>query len=490
MVDENDAPARTNLADSGSLLGMLQRGRGEGYLRALAAPPETVWPLLFECITNDPRLDRQCEEREEYYASLILARGMDVEPLGAYLRRNDTHYSSCDCCLGLVLGTLACLAYDNVAALKILREYTSYGRRWEGVLHVLADVDTFAALDEVIRVLCRRINSDVDMRAQFERAVHGSWKWYCWHDADTRTKCEFFLPICEPWRTLCEQNSEFAHLFDGVGINYDQPSPPREKPGEAYLASLSLEDLFARVNDSNRVRFWRVVPEKVSMDHEDYLLEQLATGNPDRMILAFGGLGKLGTPRAFDTVRSYIEASENADPKVRRYAFTAIEQMPGSLTLETARRWFRRKEWYLHVAAGGILENHATVEDVPLLIEALRQPETLWREDFRLPSALDALTRFAGIGPIPELEQAFCEVPHSFDRCRAAAAMAATAPVHFTAEYAFECLWDCDSDTRALGCEMVSLSMPGALERLKELAADLDELDNIRQEADERLEGF
>lgn len=228
MVDENDAPARTNLADSGSLLGMLQRGRGEGYLRALAAPPETVWPLLFECITNDPRLDGQCEEREEYYASLILARGMDVEPLGAYLRRNDT----------------------------------------------------------------------------------------------------------------------------------------------------------------------------------------------------------------------------------------------------------------------GILENHATFEDVPLLIEALRQPETLRREDFRLPSGLNAMARLDGIGPVPELERVFCEAQSSFDRHRAAAAMAATAPVHFTAEYAFECLWDCDSDTRALGCEMVNLSMPGALERLRELAADPDELDNVRQEADERLEGF
>jgi hypothetical protein len=42
--------AGNNLADPESLLGMLQRGRGKGYLAALEAAPETVWPLLFECL--------------------------------------------------------------------------------------------------------------------------------------------------------------------------------------------------------------------------------------------------------------------------------------------------------------------------------------------------------------------------------------------------------------------------------------------------------
>jgi hypothetical protein len=54
------------LAAPDSLLGMLQRGRGEGYLAAMNAPRETVWPLLLECVTDDPRLDRICDDRAEY----------------------------------------------------------------------------------------------------------------------------------------------------------------------------------------------------------------------------------------------------------------------------------------------------------------------------------------------------------------------------------------------------------------------------------------
>jgi hypothetical protein len=249
-------------------------------------------------------------------------------------------------------------------------------------------------------------------------------------------------------------------------------------------------DLFSLVDESNRITFWRVLPEKVSPEDEDYLLRQLTTGDPHRMILAFRGLGELGTPRAFDVVKAYIEGGENADRKVRLRAVLAIEEMPGSLTLDTARQWFRRREHHLQIPAGGILENHATLEDVPLLIEALRTAETLRGEDFRLSSALNAPARFDGFGWIPELEQVFCEAQDCFWRYHAAKAMAATAPVEFASEYAFECLWDCHDDTRALGCEMVNLSTPGVLERLREITEDAVESDDVRRAAQERQEGF
>jgi hypothetical protein len=481
-----------NLADPESLLGMLQRGRGKGYLAALEAVPETVWPLLFECITNDPRLDKQLEDREEYYAALITATHMDLEPLCSHLVRNDVSDDVPEWAMGLLLCTLGCLAEErgDPAAVQILRDYVLCGRKWKRVLQVLAEVDTDAALEQTVALFCRRVRSDAGVHSQFLDAVRESWDWYCWHDEEARSRCGFLLPICEPWKTMCERNKELASLFADVGIAYDQPPPPREKPSEEYLAGLSLEDLFSLVDKSNCTRFWRVLWEKVSVDDEEYLLRQLATGDPHHMALAFRGLGKLGTPRAFEAVKSYIEGSENADRTVRRRAFQAIEEMPGSLTLDTARQWFRRKEHHLQIAAGGILENHATVEDIPLLIETLRTPETVRYEDFRLSSALDALARFDGIGPIPELEQVFRQVPHCFGRYRAANAMAVTAPVEFTSEYAFECLWDCHWDTRKLGCEMVSLSTPGVLDRLREIAADTNESDDVRHGAQERLEGF
>jgi len=472
---------RNNLADPETLLGMLQRGRGRGYLAALETAPETVWPLLFECVTNDPRLDRMLEEREEYYASLIIATGMDLEPFRSHLMRHDVSEDVPDWAMGLVLGTLGCLAdeKDSAAARQILREYVSYGRKWKRVLEVLAEVDTPDALEQSVAVLCDRVRSDEKARAQFQKEVQDDWKHYGWHEEKRRAEISFFLPICEPWKTICARNRELADLFAGVGIAYNQPPVPEKESPQDSPYDLSLEETFARVDESNCIRFWRFLPEKVAPEDEDYLLSQLATNNPPRMILALRGLGYLGTPRAVDTVRSYLEASANADRKVRRYAFDALEEMPASLTLDLAREWFRRKEWYLHVPAGGILERHAALEDVPLLIEVLRTPETIRCEDFRLAGALGTMTRFDGIGPIPELEQVFRQVPHCRRRCDAANAMYITAPVEFAAMYAVECLWDCHEETRALGCWTANLSTPGVLERLREIAAEPNDQDDV-----------
>ncbi len=296
------------------------------------------------------------------------------------------------------------------------------------------------------------------------------------------------LPICEPWKTVCAHNEEFAALFRDVGIAYDQPPPPREWPSKEYVPNLPLADLFAQVNEANYEAFCRVVREKVVPADEDHLAQQLATGDRYRMILALCGLRKLRTARAFDAVKSYIETSENADPKVRWRAWVVIEEMPTSLTLDLARQWFRRKEWYLHVPAGQILERHAALEDMPLLLEALRTPETIRCEDHRLGRALWAMARFPGFGWIPEVEQVFRSVPDCRRRYDAANAMHITAPAEFVSQYAFECLWDCHSYTRALGCKVASLSTPTALERVRDLATDTSEDDDVRQAAQERLE--
>jgi hypothetical protein len=484
------ADSKNNLADPESLLGMLQRGRGRGYLAALEAAPETVWPLLFECITHDLRHD-PLREREGYYASLIVATGMDLEPFRSYLVQKDVSDNVPGRYAGLLLSTLGTLAavWEHEPARRILRDYVSYGRKWARALELLAEAETPTDLEQSVADLCRRISRDPGVLAQFQDEVRESWESYCWAEEETRTENPFFLPISEPWKTICEHSKELAGLFAGVGIAYDQPPAPEEEWNEIDPWDLSLEELFSQVSESHWIGFWLVLPEKVSDEDEDYLLGQLATGNPERMILAFRGLGHVGTPRAFEAVKSYIEASENADRRARHLAIKALEEMPASLTLDLARQWFRRKEWYLHVPAGGILERHTALEDVPLLIEALGAPETIRGEDRRLGHALRALTRFDGIGPIPELERVFCEVGDWGWRYYAARAMKITAPAEFASQYAFECLWDWHDGIRALGCEVVNLSKPGALKRIREIAADENEYDDVREAAQERLEG-
>ena len=63
-------PKQEHHADPESLLGQLQRGRGEGYRRILSIPRGEAWNGLVDCICNDPRLDSQVEDRAAYYASM------------------------------------------------------------------------------------------------------------------------------------------------------------------------------------------------------------------------------------------------------------------------------------------------------------------------------------------------------------------------------------------------------------------------------------
>lgn len=195
----------------------------------------------------------------------------------------------------------------------------------------------------------------------------------------------------------------------------------------------------------------------------------------------------MGTAQAYETVKSFIEGSAHADRFHRAKAFEAFAEMSPELSLETARQWFGRDQWHLYYAAGCVLANHATIDDVPMLVESLQRPEALGPDDFRSANVLRALAHCEGIGLIPELDTVFRTAQSCYDRYRAAVAMAATAPDIFAEKYAFECLWDCHWNTRCLACEMSDLSLPQTVDVLNEKAEDRFESDDVREAAQQRL---
>src|SRR6478735_9214862 len=119
------------IAPSGTLLGLLQRGRGDGTLHALAAPRAEALTALNHCVMNDPRHDWQVENRSLYYARLYLDLHGDLEPLEHHLFRVEDHFDTEESRTGLSLAVLGHLAsYGRDDALALLRRYAASGSNW------------------------------------------------------------------------------------------------------------------------------------------------------------------------------------------------------------------------------------------------------------------------------------------------------------------------------------------------------------------------
>jgi HEAT repeat protein len=92
---------------------------------------------------------------------------------------------------------------------------------------------------------------------------------------------------------------------------------------------------------------------------------------------------------------------------------------------------------------------------------------------------VDGLAKLADQEAVPELERVFREARYSYLRRRAARALAITSD-RFTESYAVECLWDCEVDTRALGCVVASWASATVRKRIAEMAGDRFEDRKVR----------
>ena len=263
-----------------SVHGQLQRGRGAGYLAALELPRVEAHWMLIDCITRDPRIDSQVEERTGYYTALAHRLVLPLEPLATHLRRNNDPEQSCwTTSLTLeVLGSLA--GRGNSDAVNILRDYVDWGLRWDEAIRELAasaDPSVWIGLD---RVICSRF-PDIE---QLENALG-------WFRADD--------PAWVHWE---KSNPMIATLIDR---DRSRSAGFRTRKAELESRSLSIAELLAEVNEENGGWLRGELRKNVRIEDSGLLLANLSPNRPLAAGAALAGLETLAQPEFFEPMLAF-----------------------------------------------------------------------------------------------------------------------------------------------------------------------------------------
>jgi len=430
-----------------SLLGLLQRGRGQGYISALAAGRAAAEAAIVECVTHDPRIDHQVEARDEYYGRCAFALGIETSPFEALLFSPADSEETDEYRTQLVLGTLAWmgrLGRDDAVAL--VRRYVEVGWNWEWAIQELADRVPVGldGLDEVVIARCASLED-------LARVM----RWPDW----------------SPWRAWLTTNPRMREAA-ALSAEWDRQNEHRRR----QLSDLSTRELLER-REVSALR-QRLAPS----DKE--VLYHAARGDVDQLrhdaIKVLGWQGDLGV---FDEAEAEIRRFPDRDWPPNAGWF-ALHQLMKKAPIERVRNWLaeegRPREIALHMVA--LWPRAGDEHLLRAVLKHLNDEDWL----YRVCDAVDGLAKLADREAVPELEQVFQEATYSYLRRRTARALAITSD-RFAEGYGVECLWDCEEETRAVGCAAASWSSSTVRDRIAEIADDNFEDRKVRALAARRL---
>jgi hypothetical protein len=461
-----------NIAPPDSLLGLLQRGRGEGYRRILKVPKSEAPALLVQCITNDPRLDTQVESRDQFYASIATEIDFQLEPLVKHLRNHDdsTQGSSSTC---LTVTTLAELAKrDYRDAKDILCDYVRWGQWWNWPIHELVKISD----DSLSMRLARSIEQHFSSNDGLDEAM-------------------LDCPI-ESFTEL----ARFSSRIQTSNAKAVAKITSSRRPALPDLSALDTKELLNLVDQNNYRLLGKPLANVVRPTDQDMLVSHVSLDTPFVAHVALAGLARLGPASLFKwLVDFWMTLPERSDPTnkqknlgrviLRQSILRTLLALPGDVTITLAREWISQKDSRKRELAEKLLQEHATVEDIPILREALRpmlnNEEAEW--DCFL---LKAFYRLPNIGQVSELIDIFHQFRFSMGRAYAAEAIQVTSPEYFRDNLALECLWDCEEGTRELAAKFVPLWSEEALQRVRRLAQDSLENEEVRAESKKRVDNF
>jgi hypothetical protein len=432
---------RCELADPALPLGMIERGRGAGFLWA-REHPEEARPLLYACLEHDPRLFPQVELRTEYWVELAQAIGFgprDLEPLLLARAQHPvwTRETGDDPPFTLLAG-LALAGDQPVRAL--VHAQIREGPNWIPILeHIswLADRDKAFPiwLELAEAVLARVTDSDEGKALQETRPdfVEEFMAWPLWNagarlEAFARDNWEELEAIAESMQSPAE---------DVVVV-----------PTKGFLARQAAAELVraARADEAGVSALHAVLREE----------SDLATW-------AWRHLGWQGDASALEIAVDQLGSLRFRSSARRLY----LEGLPAETTLPLARQLVTRNDEASTRMGWTLLARHAAQSDVPLLHAEL--VSRVAAGDYRdISSVICGLTRHPGCGPYPAARTCFEAADYA--SARSAAARLLSAGDCFT-DLAFECLWDSELSTRQLAARVIAPTTREIRDRLASIPA-------------------
>ncbi|WP_445520076.1 HEAT repeat domain-containing protein [Streptomyces sp. NEAU-174] len=448
-----------DIAPSGTLLGLLQRGRGDGTLHALAAPRAEALAALHHCVLRDPRRDWQVENRSLYYARLCLDLDAGLDEIEQHLFHPDDLVDDDEERTGLALSVLGHLAaYGRSDALRLLRRYAAAGSNWEWALDELALRDDDTGLRGLAPAILARFPRTPEGDAELAAVVRGAYEprpWRLWADD----------PDHGPRVRAAAERGAFDRWQRQL-----RPSGPR--PGwsvhDVLLWAQREHDLKPDARRPDAAA--RCLAAVAGPEDRPELLAAAASAPDAARAAALRHLAEIGDPEVLDLIEAAV-TEPDASQLVSQAALSAFERMRSIAALDRARIWAHRPD-ALGDAAAAMLSCRGGQYDSPLVLAALRRTvraegpdaQTLW-------TLVDGAGRLTISCAAPVLRHIYRETASSHLRGRAARALAATDP-SFAAGFAVECLWDCEESTREVAARHAATADARVVEQLRRLAAD------------------